>query len=182
MYRDCNVFAEQTQLTVFLHTGGEVWVCHWEASDSTQLRVGGGRREGRDDRAYLVFILPGLLFLYRGRQFVFGENLLSVASFCFSITQVGVSILGPWRCSFRTTQRVCACEREREEREDRRRAAGSISTGIQSAVFLIQAVCWAFAPHLPFKQHPSPHRSPWQQGTLSGQSSRGYEKDYVREI
>lgn len=67
---------------------------------------------------------------------------------------------------------VYVWKREREEREDRRRAAGSISTGTQSAVFLIQAVCWAFALHLPFKQHPSPHRSPWQQGTLRTKQQR----------
>ena len=106
-------------------------------------------------------------FSTRGRQFVFGENLLSDASFCLSVSQVDASILGARKCGRgRSSVCVCVCvcvhvcvrerEREREREEDRRRAAGSISTGTQSAVFLIQAVCWAFAPHLPFKRHPIP--------------------------
>lgn len=134
---------------------------HWQASDSVALEEDRGREEGEDGRAYLFLMMPGLFFffLHRGRQFVFGENLLSDASFCFSVSQVDASILGPWKCGRgRSSVSVCMCvlEREREKEEDRRRAAGSISTGIQSAVFLIQAVCWAFAPHLPFKRHPIP--------------------------
>lgn len=144
----------------------EVWVDHSNFVSLTSFRLsctggGQGREEGEDGRAYLFLMMPALFFffLHRGRQFVFGENLLSDASFCFSVSQVDASILGPWKCGRgRSSVSVCMCvlEREREKEEDRRRAAGSISTGIQSAVFLIQAVCWAFAPHLPFKRHPIP--------------------------
>lgn len=60
---------------------------------------------------------PLFFFLHRGRQFVFGENLLSDASFCFSVSQVDASILGPWKCG-RGRSSVCVCmcvlERERE--------------------------------------------------------------------
>lgn len=134
---------------------------HWQASDSVALEEDrGGRRVRMAGLTSSLWCLASFFFLlHRGRQFVFGENLLSDASFCFSVSQVDASILGPWKCGRgRSSVSVCMCvlEREREKEEDRRRAAGSISTGIQSAVFLIQAVCWAFAPHLPFKRHPIP--------------------------
>lgn len=92
---------------------------HWQASDSVALEEDRGREEGEDGRAYLFLMMPGLFFffLHRGRQFVFGENLLSDASFCFSVSQVDASILGPWKCGRgRSSVSVCMCvlERERE--------------------------------------------------------------------
>lgn len=92
---------------------------HWQASDSVALEEDRGREEGEDGRAYLFLMMPALFFffLHRGRQFVFGENLLSDASFCFSVSQVDASILGPWKCG-RGRSSVCVCmcvlERERE--------------------------------------------------------------------
>lgn len=92
---------------------------HWQASDSVALEEDrGGRRVRMAGLTSSLWCLASFFFLlHRGRQFVFGENLLSDASFCFSVSQVDASILGPWKCG-RGRSSVCVCmcvlERERE--------------------------------------------------------------------